>query len=125
MPENPVVNWVSMYGVSDISGWFAVEELGGRPHEIPEVYVKCSPITYAHTCTTPTLLLQGEHDYRCPAEQSEQFYTTLKDNGCIVEMVRFPNASHAASIMGAPAVRTAQNDALLGWMNRYVLGKTD
>ena len=40
-------------------------------------------------------------------------------------MVRFPNASHAASIVGAPAVRTAQNDALLGWMNKYVLGIED
>lgn len=125
VPENPVTNWVSMYGVSDISAWFAVEELGGAPHEIPDVYAKCSPITYAHNCKTPTLMLQGEHDWRCPPEQSEQFYTTLKANGCIVEMVRFPNASHAASIFGAPAVRTAQNDALLGWMNQYVLGKTD
>ncbi len=122
VPENPVTNWVSMFGVSDISAWFAIEELGGMPFEIPEIYAKCSPITYAHTCTTPTLLLQGEHDYRCPAEQSEQFYTTLKSNGCIAEMVRFPNASHAASIVGAPAVRTAQNEALLGWMNQYVLG---
>ncbi len=125
VPENPVTNWVSMYGVSDISAWFAVEELGGAPHEIPEIYAKCSPITNAHTCTTPTLMLQGEHDWRCPAEQSEQFYTTLKANGCTVEMVRFPNSSHAASIYGAPAIRTAQNDALLGWMNQYVLGKTE
>ena len=122
VPENPVVNWVSMYGVSDISAWFAIEELGGAPHEIPEIYAKCSPLTNAHTCTTPTLMLQGEHDWRCPAEQSEQFYTTLKANGCTVEMVRFPNASHAASIFGAPTIRTAQNEALLGWMNQYVLG---
>ncbi|MFN8528851.1 MAG: S9 family peptidase [Anaerolineae bacterium] len=125
VPENPVVNWVSMYGVSDISAWFAVEELGGAPHEIPEVYARCSPITNAHTCTTPTLLIQGEHDWRCPAEQSEQFYTTLKANGCTVEMLRMPNSPHAGAIMGAPAVRKAQNDALLEWMNRYVLGKIE
>ena len=125
VPENPVTNWVSMYGVGDISAWFAVETLGGRPHEIPEIYARCSPITYAHTCTTPTLLLQGEHDWRCPAEQSEQFYTTLKASGCAVEMMRFPNASHAASIYGAIEVRKAQNEATLNWMNRYVLGKTE
>ena len=125
VPENPVTNWVSMYGVSDISAWFVVEELGGRPHEVPEVYARCSPITYAHTCATPTLLIQGEHDWRCPAEQSEQFYTTLKANDCIVEMVRFPNSSHAESIFGNPVVRRAQNEATLEWMNRYVLGKTE
>jgi dipeptidyl aminopeptidase/acylaminoacyl peptidase len=122
-PENPVTNWVSFYGVSDIGVWFAVEELGGHPHEIPEIYAKCSPITYAHRCKTPTLLMQGEHDWRCPPEQSEQFYSVLKANGCTAEMLRFPKANHAASIVGSISVRSAHNEALLDWMNRYVLGK--
>lgn len=121
VPENPVTNWVSFYGVSDIGPWFAVEELGGRPHEIPEVYQRCSPITYAHRCTTPTLLVQSEEDYRCPAEQSEQFYAVLKANGCTVEMVRLPQSPHAGSIRGAPIARRVQNEVLLDWMNRYVL----
>jgi dipeptidyl aminopeptidase/acylaminoacyl peptidase len=125
VPENPVTNWNSFYGVSDIGTWFAVEEMGGHLHEIPDVYAKCSPLTYANTCTTPTLLLQGEHDWRCPPEQSEQFYATLKANGCVVEMVRFPNSQHGESIVGSIAVRKAQNDATLGWMNKYVLGKTE
>ena len=122
VPENPVTNWQSFYGVSDIGPWFAVEEMGGLPHEIPEVYRRCSPITFAHRCTTPTLLVQGEHDWRCPAEQSEQFYAVLKANGCTVEMLRLPNSPHAGSIGGLPILRRAQNEALLGWMNRYVLG---
>jgi dipeptidyl aminopeptidase/acylaminoacyl peptidase len=74
VPENPVTNFHSFYGVSDIGPWFAVQELGGMPHEIPDVYRRCSPITHAHRCKTPTLLIQGEHDWRCPAEQSEQFF---------------------------------------------------
>jgi len=122
VPENPVTNWTSFYGVSDIGPRFAVEELGGLPHEIPEVYRRCSPITYAHLCTTPTLLIQGEADYRCPAEQSEQFYTVLKANGCVVEMLRLPASAHAGSIMGEPILRRVQNQALLDWMNQYVLG---
>ena len=124
MPENPVTNWNSFYGTSDIGVWFALEELGGHPHEIPEIYTKCSPVTYAHNCTTPTLLVQGENDYRCPAEQSEQFYTILKANGCITEMLRFPNSSHGGAITGALAVRRAHHEALLNWMDSYVLGKT-
>jgi dipeptidyl aminopeptidase/acylaminoacyl peptidase len=120
VPENPVTNWVSFYGVSDIGPWFAVAELGGHPHEIPDVYRRCSPITYAHRCTTPTLLIQGEADYRCPAEQSEQFYAVLKASGCPVEMLRLPASSHAGSIRGAPPLRRAQNEALLDWMNRYM-----
>lgn len=120
VPENPVTNWQSFYGVSDIGVWFAVEQLGGHPHEIPETYARCSPITYAHRCKTPTLLVQGEHDWRCPAEQAEQFYTVLKVNGCPVEMVRLPTMPHAGAISGAPKMRRAQNEALLGWMDRYV-----
>jgi dipeptidyl aminopeptidase/acylaminoacyl peptidase len=123
VPENPVTNWVSFYGVSDIGPWFATSELGGHPHEIPEVYRRCSPITYAHRCTTPTLLIQAEADYRCPAEQSEQFYTVLKVAGCTVEMLRLPASSHAGSIRGKPELRRAQNTALLEWMDRYVLDR--
>lgn len=123
VPENPVINWLSFYGVSDIGPWFAVEELGGHPHEIPDVYARCSPITYAHRCKTPTLLIQGESDWRCPAEQAEQFYTVLKVNGCVVEMVRLPGSPHGGAITGPAAVRQAQNEALLGWMNRWVVNK--
>jgi len=122
VPENPVTNFRSFYGVSDIGPWFAVRELGGHPHEIPEVYARCSPITYAHNCTTPTLLIQGENDYRCPAEQSEQFYAILKANGCTVEMLRLPESPHVGSIGGPPAIRRAQNEALLEWMNRFIQG---
>lgn len=124
VPENPVTNWFSMYGVSDIGAWFAEVEMGGKPHEAWDTYVKCSPIFYAHNCKTPTLMIQGEMDFRCPAEQSEQFYTTLKANGCIVEMLRLPYSPHGGSIAGPLAVRKAQNEALTDWMERFVMGKS-
>jgi dipeptidyl aminopeptidase/acylaminoacyl peptidase len=97
-----------------------VDQLGGHPHEIPDVYRRCSPITYAHRCKTPTLLIQGNNDWRCPAEQSEQFYAVLKVNGCPVEMVRLPNSSHAESIGGAWRIRKVHNEALMGWVKKYV-----
>ena len=120
VPQNPVTNWSSFYGVSDIGVWFAVAELGGHPHEIPEVYRRCSPITYAHNCVTPTLLIQTEHDWRCPPEQSEQFYTVLKANGCVVEMLRQPGGSHGGSINGPVPLRKANLEATLDWFNRHI-----
>jgi len=123
IPQNPVTNWVSFYGVSDIGVWFAVEELGGHPHEIPEVYAKCSPITYAHRCKTPTLLIQTEHDWRCPPEQSEQFFTVLRANGCTVDMMRHPLGSHGGSIMGPVALRKSHLAVTLDWFDRHILGK--
>jgi dipeptidyl aminopeptidase/acylaminoacyl peptidase len=85
------------------------------------VYRRCSPITYAHRCKTPVLLIHGEADYRTGIEQSEQFYTVLKANGCTVEMLRIPESPHGGTIFGKPLFWRAQNEALLEWMNRYVL----
>ena len=120
VPENPVTNWVSFYGTGDIGPVFAVREMGGKPYEVPENYRRCSPISYAHQCTTPTLLIVGEEDHRCPAEQAEQFYTTLKANGCVVEMIRMPNSAHDGSSCGPVATRRVHTEALVDWMNRYV-----
>jgi dipeptidyl aminopeptidase/acylaminoacyl peptidase len=120
VPENPVINLRSVYGTSDISVSALLSAMGGGPVEEMEAYRRCSPITYAHRCTTPTLLIQGEADYRCPAEQSEQFYKTLKANGCVVEMLRLPGGSHLGSVTGPIALRKAQNEALVDWMDKYV-----
>jgi dipeptidyl aminopeptidase/acylaminoacyl peptidase len=122
-PENPVFNWFTMYGTSDIGADFSVRELGGTPYEAEDVYRRCSPITYAHQCTTPTLFLQHEADFRCPAEQTEQFFTVLRVNGVPAEMLRFPNTPHVGSMIGPIGHRRAQNEALLDWMNRHVLGE--
>lgn len=123
VPENPVTNFVSMFGVQDCGIWFAQAEIGGPPHAVLETYLRMSPITHAHRCTTPTLLVQGELDMRCTPEQSEQFYATLKLQGCPVEMLRLPKMSHAGAIIGPPPIRRAQNEALIEWMDRWILGK--
>jgi dipeptidyl aminopeptidase/acylaminoacyl peptidase len=123
VPENPVSNLISFYGTSDIGPRFLKEEMGGLPHEIPEVYRKLSPITYAHNATTPTLMIQGEADYRCPAEQTEQFYTVLKASGCVAEMLRLPNSSHGGTIAGPVIVRKYANEAMLDWFDRHRKGE--
>jgi len=84
------------------------------------VYRRCSPITYAHRAKTPTLLIQGEADLRCPPGQSEQLYTILKASGCEVELLYLPDSAHMASVTGPPAIQRAQNEALLEWMDRFV-----
>lgn len=120
IPQNPVTNFQSFYGVSDVGRAFCIHELGGLPHEIPEIYKKCSPITYAHNCKTPTLLIQHDMDYRCPPEQSEQFYAVLRDVGCEVEMLRMPGSSHGGDTIGPLVVRETQNRALIDWFKKYI-----
>ena len=118
--ENPITDLVSRYGAADMGPWGSLSELGGKPHEIPDVYRRSSPITYAHDVTTPTLLIQCLDDYRCPAGQAEQFYAHLKANGCVTEMIRIPGMSHVASISGPIDVQKAQNEGLIDWMNTYI-----
>lgn len=124
-PENPFFNWFSMYGTSDTGLWQGPTVMGGAPNEQRDNYERCSPITYAHRCTTPTLFLQHEADHRCPPEQTEQYYAILKANGVTAEMLRFPHTSHHGSLVGPPSHRLAQNEALLDWMTRHVLGQDD
>ena len=120
MCENGVTNFVSMYGTSDIGLSFIPESLGGTPYENPEGYARSSPITTAHTAVTPTLVIVGEQDHRCPPEQNYQLYSVLKRAGCVAEMLVLPDSSHDASVHGSVATRRAQNEAFLEWMERYV-----
>ena len=120
--ENPVTDWVSEHGTSDIGPWFHEREFGGSLNDTIDITYRNSAISYAHRCMTPTLLIHHEEDYRCPSEQVEEFYTVLKVNGCIVEMVRFPNSHHGGARLGDPLVRRVRNEVLLDWMDRYVRG---
>lgn len=95
-------------------------DIGGRPHEIPELYRTRSPLTYAHRCTTPTLLLHGEADLRCPIGEAEQFFRALRDAGCTTELVRIPDCSHLGDSNGPLSARRAQNEALVDWFHRYL-----
>jgi dipeptidyl aminopeptidase/acylaminoacyl peptidase len=116
--ENPVTDWVSNYGTSDAGPSVRPQQLGGKPHEKPDAYRRCSAITYAHNCTTPTLLIQSEQDFRCPPSQAEQYYAVLKSVGCKAEMLRLPKSTHVSTMRGTPPIRHAGNEALLEWMKR-------
>lgn len=117
--EAASTNFTTLYYQTDAPQTYR-RELGGRPHEIPDVYRSRSPITYAHRCTTPTLLLHGEDDLRCPIGEAEQFYRTLWDVGCPTELLRIPSCSHVGDSIGPLSARRAQNEALVSWFDRYL-----
>jgi dipeptidyl aminopeptidase/acylaminoacyl peptidase len=122
--ENSISNLLSEYGTSDIGWYFLPSELGAEPHEDPERYLRLSPLTAAARIHTPLLLLTCLEDWRCPSEQSEQLYTTLKRLGRVVEMVRFPGESHSMLSGGRPVSRVTRRRHLLRWFARYLGGET-
>ncbi|MBN1318399.1 MAG: S9 family peptidase [Anaerolineales bacterium] len=118
--ESTYVDYAGMFYNSHAPDLAALE-MGGYPYDIPDVYRRCSPITYAHHCQTPVLLVVNDEDHNCPPSQAEAFYTVLKSTGCTVEMLRLPNSSHDGAGSGPLPGREAQNRALLEWMNRFLL----
>jgi dipeptidyl aminopeptidase/acylaminoacyl peptidase len=113
------INLESLYGTSEVGRMLEVE-LGGTPSQIPDVYRRCSPLTYADAVTTPVLLTHGERDYRCPIEQAEQFFTALVQRGTTVEFMRFTEVDHGLSRGGPPRQRVARLEAIVDWFDRYL-----
>jgi dipeptidyl aminopeptidase/acylaminoacyl peptidase len=107
------------YYLSDLPDFFA-HLLGGTPIECPSGYQARSPLTYAHQCKTPTLLLHGEADIRCPIAGAESFFRALLDAGCVTELVRLKACDHLGDSVGPLSARLGQNQALLSWFKRYL-----
>ncbi|WP_246938686.1 S9 family peptidase [Bacillus pinisoli] len=118
--QRSISNWISFYGVSDIGYFFAEwEVLRGQSFDYDRLW-DCSPLKYAGNIETPLLILHGEKDYRCPVEQAEQLYITLKHQKKTTKLVRFPEANHELSRSGNPNLRIHRLNHIAGWFDEYL-----
>jgi dipeptidyl aminopeptidase/acylaminoacyl peptidase len=117
--ERAVNQWVSMWGSSDF-GWDFKGYMGAFLWEDFDAWVKMSPHTYAQNIHTPLLILHSENDLRCPIEQGEQLFVTLRLLKREVEMVRFPEESHELTRSGNPVHRAQRFEIVLDWFDRYL-----
>jgi len=117
----PCFNLTSMYGSSDIGHSFGAHHWGGPPHANRDWYLARSPSTHAHCATTPTLIVHGESDDRCPIGQGEEMYTALKVAGCEVEFVRYPGGSHLFQRIGPPSHRADYLTRVVGWFEKWLV----
>ncbi|MGH2500350.1 MAG: S9 family peptidase, partial [Candidatus Limnocylindria bacterium] len=117
----PLIDQESFHGTSDIGPWFTYWEMGGDIREARETYRRLSPIDYVDRVTTPTLVMQGEADERCPIGQGEQLYMGLVTAGKVpTEFVRYPGQSHLFLRNGRPSHRVDYNRRLVDWVTEYV-----
>jgi dipeptidyl aminopeptidase/acylaminoacyl peptidase len=119
--ERSVNQWVSMWGASDY-GWDFKGSIGSFLFEDFDAYVKVSPTTYATDITTPLLIMHSENDLRCPVEQAEQLFVTLRLLKRDVEMVRFPEEGHELTRSGSPVHRVMRFGIILDWLGRHLQG---
>lgn len=107
-----ISNWLTLYCVCDINVYD--EELWNQPLFLD--YSKAmqrSPVTHTAKVMTPTLLLHGGADIRCPIDQTEQFFFALKRMGKETVYVNYPGQSHAFTL---PAYIEDRWQRTLNWM---------
>ncbi len=105
------------FQAADIPSWLPLSQMQALPWDDPEIYRKCSPISYAGNITTPTLILHGADDQRVPVGQGYELYNALRLREATVEMVVYPREGH-------PIVeRHHQHDLLTrvgDWFDRFL-----
>ncbi len=115
------VNWISMYGQSDVrhprTPWF-----GGTPwqEDAPiDVYWGNSPLKDIYRVTTPTLVIVGENDVRVPAPQSVELYRALRTNGVDTHLYIAPREPHGLRELRHQLFKV---NVELEWFERHVRG---
>ena len=115
------VNWISMYGTSDVriyrTPWF-----GGTPwqEDAPiDTYWGHSPLKDIYKATTPTIVLVGENDVRVPPEQSVELYRALKSNGVDTHLYIAPREPHGWRELRHELFKV---NVEIDWFERHVRG---
>ena len=112
---------MSKFGTSDI-GYMQPKNISGTKDYWDKMnrHLRRSPIAYVKNGKTPVLIVHSEKDYRCPMEQAEQWFTSLKLHGVPTELIRIPDESHGLSRNGQPKHREERMAHTVKWLNAYL-----
>lgn len=113
----------SMAGTSDAGHFLAVHELGGQPWADPARYAAMSPYARVDQVRTPTLVVHGAADVRCPIGQAQQWHAALRAQGVPSELVLYPEGSHLFILDGPPSHRVDFNRRVVDWVETYAAGR--
>jgi acylaminoacyl-peptidase len=72
---------------------------------------------------TPTMVMCGEEDWRCPISESEQYYQALKQLGVESVLVRFPGESHGIS--KRPSHHISKIQHVIAWFDTHKAKEED
>ena len=116
-----VADMTSMGGTTDDAHLLNVFEIGAMPWDPAdrERLAAMSPYTAVDKVTTPTLVLHGEADVRCPVGQAEQWHYALAERGIPTRLVVYPGASHIFPILGVPSHRVDYATRVVEWVEQY------
>ncbi|TDE00044.1 serine hydrolase [Jiangella asiatica] len=113
-----VSDTASMAGTSDVGHLLVGMEIG-LPYEDREPTAAQSPFERVAAVTTPTLILHGLADDRCPPGQAEQWFGALRARGVPARLVFYPEASHLFILQGRPSHRLDYSRRIVDWLTRH------
>ncbi|QUQ63973.1 serine hydrolase [Kutzneria sp. CA-103260] len=109
----------SMAGTSDMGHYLAQHELNVLSWRDGDRLATLSPITKVADVRTPTLVIQGTNDVRCPIGQAEQWHAALRERGVPTRLVLYPGGAHLVIVNGPPSHRIDFNNRVVDWVERY------
>jgi len=113
-----VSDLTSMAGTSDEGHGLSDSEWGFKSPAGRD-FSASDPIDRVTDVRTPTLLLHGDADIRCPVGQAEQWHAALRELGVDTQLVRYPGASHLFILDGLPSHRIDYNQRVVDWVEQY------
>jgi len=116
-----VSDLVSMAGTADNRRGLSQSAFGGDWWTTRARYEEMSPLTFVDKVQTPTLILHGEADARCPLGQAQQWHTALRERGVPTRLVIYPGGSHLFIIDGRPSHRLDYNRRVVGWVKQHAI----
>ena len=79
-----------------------------------------SPLKYLDKCSTPTLIIHSDEDYRCPLSEGYQMYSALQQLGVETRMIIFHGENHELSRSGKPRHRIRRLKEITDWFEKHI-----
>ncbi len=103
--HHAIVDWAADVALHPDGARHAAEWMGAMPWDDPEQYMKRSPLFFASSFKTPTLVIAGD-----PDPESEQLFFALRQRKVESALARIAGDK--------PAARVLELEATLGWLGR-------
>jgi dipeptidyl aminopeptidase/acylaminoacyl peptidase len=121
--QRDISDWSNFWYTADFTlfrpTWFRKP-----PFEDPADFARRSPITHVAKIQTPLMFILGDEDWRTPPSAGgEQLFRALKYLRKPTVMVRFPGENHELSRSGRPWHRVERLQHIVGWFDKWLLGK--
>ena len=118
--QRSIANFISKCLTTDIGYYHNLCAVQSDPWNSPEEMWNRSPLKYADKCTTPTLFIQSDEDYRCWMADALQMFTALRMHGVPTRVCLFHGENHELSRNGKPKHRVRRLKEITRWFDRYL-----